>query len=364
MMLLGVQYDEPLKLEAIADGGFSFAEIPYEVIEHGALPTYQKKKGDNRILRVSGFTYPLQKITSDKLYEIFEACRSYQANYVALETMNCEKGILEKVVEECSMMISDYRIPIFLENGCRGNDGIGYLHNGYSNVTQLKEIADYCNKICDCPVVGICIDIGYANLLAQNIRSLLKQCSEYLCLIHVNDNGGRCNEMQMPYTFTKGRGDLVTDWYHIVGELIRMEFGGWCIFNTKGLFKRAPEALQTQYIRMLHAIAEEWERQFTFVERILNQPDKKLILFGAGQMLYDYMRTFGDKYPPYFAVDNGSNRWGTEAFGVQIKKPDEILTVPEEERNVVICCMYYDAIGAQLREMGVAYDEFHDRYFV
>ena len=76
------------------------------------------------------------------------------------------------------------------------------------------------------------------------------------------------------------------------------------------------------------------------------------------------MRTFGDKYPPYFAVDNGQNRWGTELLGVQIKSPQEILTVPEEERNVVICCMYYDAIGAQLREMGVAYDEFQDRYFV
>ena len=29
----GVQLSDGLKLEAIADGGFSYAEIPYEIIE-------------------------------------------------------------------------------------------------------------------------------------------------------------------------------------------------------------------------------------------------------------------------------------------------------------------------------------------
>ena len=32
-MLAGVQLSDGLKLEAIADGGFSYAEIPYEIIE-------------------------------------------------------------------------------------------------------------------------------------------------------------------------------------------------------------------------------------------------------------------------------------------------------------------------------------------
>ena len=38
-MLAGVQLSESLKLEAIADGGFSYAEIPYEIIEKDTLPT-------------------------------------------------------------------------------------------------------------------------------------------------------------------------------------------------------------------------------------------------------------------------------------------------------------------------------------
>ena len=45
-MLAGVQLNDGLKLEAIADGGFSYAEIPYEIIEKNELPTYKKKEGD------------------------------------------------------------------------------------------------------------------------------------------------------------------------------------------------------------------------------------------------------------------------------------------------------------------------------
>mgnify|MGYP000790967453 CR=1 FL=1 len=40
-MLAGVQLSDGLKLEAIADGGFSYAEIPYEIIEKDELPTYK-----------------------------------------------------------------------------------------------------------------------------------------------------------------------------------------------------------------------------------------------------------------------------------------------------------------------------------
>lgn len=364
IMLSGVQYNVPLDLEAIADGGFSYAEIPYEVIEKGELPVYRKEKGDQRILRVSGFTYPLQQLSCDKLYEMLEACKRFQGNYIVLETMNCDPGILEVIVEECAMMLTDYGIPLFLENGCKGDDVCGYLHNTYSDAANLIKISDYCNRLCERPMIGICYNVGYGNLLAQNIPSQIHQCREYLCMIHANDNGGTKNEKQMPYTFTKGRGDLVTDWYHIIGELIRMDFQGWMIFDTIGLFARCPKVLQTSFMRIQCALVREWESQYTFAERVLGKPDKKLILFGAGQMLVDYMREFGEKYPPYFAVDNGQARWGTEYMGVPIKHPKEILQVPEEERNVVICCMYYDAIGAQLREMGVEYEEFHDRYYV
>ena len=156
-MLAGVRLSDGLKLEAIADGGFSYAEIPYEIIEKNELPTYKKKDGDSRVLKVSGFSYPLAKLTPDKMYELLENCRRYQGNYIVLDTMNCEAGILENVVEECSMMMTDYRIPVFIENGCNGSDETGYLNNAYSDISSLKSIAEYCNRLCDTALVGISI---------------------------------------------------------------------------------------------------------------------------------------------------------------------------------------------------------------
>ena len=39
-MLAGIQLSDGLKLEAIADGGFSYAEIPYEIIEKNEIDIY------------------------------------------------------------------------------------------------------------------------------------------------------------------------------------------------------------------------------------------------------------------------------------------------------------------------------------
>ena len=64
-MLKGIQYRAPLSLETIAEGGFSYAEIPYEVLANNALPTYKKKAGDNRILMVSGLICELHGLTPD-----------------------------------------------------------------------------------------------------------------------------------------------------------------------------------------------------------------------------------------------------------------------------------------------------------
>lgn len=363
-MILGIQYAEPLLLEHIADAGFSYAEIPYEILEEHKLPVYKKQEQDGKILQVSGLCYPLAKTTPEKMYEILSAAKDYQANYIVLETIGCQEEQFTGLVEECCSMISDFGIPVLLENGMLGDDVNGYLHSVYSDARNLVEFARFGNRLCDRPLIGICINIGYLNILAKNVQSQLEQCSRYLCAVHVNDNDGTYNSMQMPYTFTQGRGTLTTNWPHIIGALIRMEYNGWLVFDTRGLFRNSPVELQVQFMRMLWRIALTWQEQFAFEEKILNQPKKKLILFGAGKMASNYMEIFGEKYRPAFIVDNVEARWGTECCGIPVYNPQEILQVPKEERNVLICCMYYNEIGAQLRQMGVEYHEFIDHYYL
>ena len=115
---------------------------------------------------------------------------------------------------------------------------------------------------------------------------------------------------------------------------------------------------------LLEAMYEEWIESCFKTEEYLAADGKKIILFGAGRMALNYMQNWGDKYPPAFLVDNNSEIHGQERWGIPVKSPDEILNVPESERNVWICNMYYDAIGAQLDSMGVEYRCYWDHYYM
>lgn len=80
---------------------------------------------------------------------------------------------------------------------------------------------------------------------------------------------------------------------------------------------------------------------------------KKIILFGAGMMMEDYMKKWGNQYRPSFLVDNDENKWDRQRFGIPIKAPEEILKVPERKRRLIICSFYYKEIQKQLEEMGI-----------
>ena len=102
-MLSGVQYMPSLKMEAIAEGGFSYAEIPYELIERNGLPTYEKKEGESRLLRVSGLTYPLQDVVSDKLYALLEAWKLSGTGDYELQTGNIGRDCGRMCYDACGL---------------------------------------------------------------------------------------------------------------------------------------------------------------------------------------------------------------------------------------------------------------------
>lgn len=80
---------------------------------------------------------------------------------------------------------------------------------------------------------------------------------------------------------------------------------------------------------------------------------KKIILFGSGMMFEDYMKKYGRKYRPAFLVDNDDSKWEKSRMGIEIKKPEAILEVPENRRRLIICSYYYPEIEKQLQAMGV-----------
>jgi hypothetical protein len=48
----------------------------------------------------------------------------------------------------------------------------------------------------------------------------------------------------------------------------------------------------------------------------------KIVLFGTGAYFDVYMRNYGEKYPPAYALDNAPQKWNSRKNGILIKSPE------------------------------------------
>ena len=79
-------------------------------------------------------------------------------------------------------------------------------------------------------------------------------------------------------------------------------------------------------------------------------------------MCRNYLRCFGDKYPPLFTCANNPASWGTSFHGVEVKPPESLKDL-SADCGVFICNMYYWEVKEQLEAMGVKNIEFfNDEY--
>lgn len=79
-------------------------------------------------------------------------------------------------------------------------------------------------------------------------------------------------------------------------------------------------------------------------------------------MCRNYMKCYGDRYPPLFTCDNNPKLWDTEFEGLAVKSPEALKELPEN-CGVIICNIFYREIEEQLRSMGVdKIGYFNDEY--
>lgn len=112
--------------------------------------------------------------------------------------------------------------------------------------------------------------------------------------------------------------------------------------------------------RPKHDLWYDTQRSFTkqefyrFYYVFHNLDNQRMILFGAGNMVHSYMKQEGKKYPPYCLVDNDSSKWGKSLLGIPIQNPALLPTLLREKPSrLIICNIYYQEIGTQLRKMGI-----------
>lgn len=281
------------------------------------------------------------------------------------EAIEGARDAVKQAVYRACFALRDYRGRIFLENG--------YEQQGTECVSGVCSEAGFLKELLEEPLLdeqrakfggrfGVCLNVGHANLLARNIVEDIRTLGDKLCLLHINDNDGRTDQHQMPCTFTTGRGIPSTDWYGIVKALAEIDYrGDWC-FDTVGLFVRAPQKLHRPLCSLQYSLYKEWSEQVRLEEKLAQ--NRQIILFGAGNMFCNYMKCWGKKYPPAFVVDNNSAIWGQERQGIEVCSPRKIMEIPEKQRFVLICNIYYRQIEEQLRAMGVEAQWYIERYFL
>lgn len=221
--------------------------------------------------------------------------------------------------------------------------------------SSARETVDYINTLNERAgkeCFGACFDVGHANVLGKNLREEVKTLGEHLKVLHIHDNDGVTDSHQLPHTFSN-RGNSITDWAGFLLGLRDIGFGGVLSFETYGCFFGIPGVLQEPVLSFLYSVGTNFSRIICFEEILEQMGAKKRILFGSGKMFDVYMRDFGSKYPPFFVVDNNAALWGTDKLGIPIRSPRDILGIPEEGREIILCNAYYEDNIKQLHDMGI-----------
>ena len=160
----------------------------------------------------------------------------------------------------------------------------------------------------------------------------------------------------MPFTY----GSSGPDWLGVIRGLRDIGFDGELAVDFAGTYRLFSPLLRPALYPLVRQTAEyiKWQSE---MENNLKKY-KKFVLFGAGNMCRNYMKCYGEKYPPLFTCDNNPKFWGTMFEGLEVRKPEVLKELPGD-CCVVICNIYYREIEAQLREMGIGnIGYFNDEY--
>lgn len=354
-MISGIRLTNTIYNKA-KDHGFYSAEVRYEDLT-GFSPD------------ITGL--PIKCITIngsmiDSIENVLKAAEACEAPYILIETKGL-RGInhVKDVLIEKAELIKNSNAVIALENGYYTIDGdTRKRRNGLNDVSEYRELLkDLRESVNDNRKYGAALNVGYAMLFKDDILTKIRDLKDDLIFMHVNENDGIHDMQQLPYTYTVGRGILLTNWFELIRCLHGMGFDGAIFMDLDGLFSTVPEKLTGTMLTMAHEILMRWDDSFRWHEII--PKDKELITFGAGRMLSFYLEHFGDKKKPLFTADNNKDLWGTKAFGIDVRSPEDILKIPEDKRFVLICNMHFREISEQLSKMGVKADGiFDDNYYL
>lgn len=253
----------------------------------------------------------------------------------------------------------EYDVQIFLENQCR--DINGHLVRGICADGDIAaEWVDRLNEEAGEERFGFCMDVGVCNLCGQNMYDFVLALGDRLKAVILRDCDGDSESALLPFTGVKKR-QSQTDWLNLIRGLREIGFDGELIINFEDTAAAFSPILRPELVRMAKSVADYFKWQIEIENLLKKYPSR--VLFGAGNMCRNYMKCYGEKYPPLYTCDNNKKLWETEFCGLTVKAPKALKDLPED-CAVFICNIYYREIEAQLRDMGIQnpIEFFNDEY--
>lgn len=250
-------------------------------------------------------------------------------------------------------------VRILLRNQCRNLNG--HLIRGIcSDAEEAVSWVDRLNVEVGEERFGFCMDVGICNLCGQNMHDFTLKLGDRLKAVVLRGGDGRRANAFLPFT-AAGQGQSGTDWLNLIRGLRMTDFDGQLILDCRDTVAAFPLSLRRELIRLAKSVADYFKWQIE-MEAILKKYSS-IVLFGAGNMCRNYMKCYGEKYPPLFTCDNNRRIWGTDFCGLKVEPPERLKELPED-CAVFICNIYYEEIREQLRAMGVnnPIEYFNDEY--
>lgn len=250
-------------------------------------------------------------------------------------------------------------IKILLENQCK--DIGGHLVRGIcSDPSEAKEWVDKLNEKAGENCFGFCLNVGAANLCGQNTYEMIKILGPCLEAVVLSDGDGHTESALLPFSCANN-GVSRTDWLGLLRGLREIDFDGDLILDFSDTAAAFSPILRPQLLQLAKAVGDYFEWQIKLEQLLKKYP--KRVLFGAGNMCRNYMKCYGETYPPMFTCDNNQKLWGTMFEGIEVKAPQELKDLPAD-CVIFICNIYYREIEKQLRDMGIKnpIEFFNDEY--
>ena len=287
-------------------------------------------------------------------------CGKTGCSYMVIPPLQAKMERAWELNREFYLMLAEiakeYGVRILLKN--QGKEIGGRLVRGIcAEAFQAVKWIDRLNDEVGEEMFGFCLDTGICSLCGNNVHEYILELGQRIKMVVLKDCAWQKETALLPFTCV----DSGTDWLGLVRGLRDIEFDSELVIDFSGTMQAFSPLLRPALYKLAKDTIQYFEWQISLEQSMRKY--KKIVLFGAGNMCRNFMKNYGQQYPPLFTCDNNSKLWGTEFCGLEVKSPEALKELPEDY-GIFICNIYYREIEEQLRALGIKrnIEYFNDEY--